>query len=106
MDQHQMNWKKGKTFRDGEDHTNSRMLFETDITQRLLDNLQIRQLADCQLADWISRGLDNSRTSQLTDWTSRGLDNSRSRQNNLQIRQLADWTSRGLDNSRTSQLTD
>ena len=44
-----------------------------------LDNSRIRQLADCQLADWTSRGLDNSRTSQLADWTSRGLDNSRSR---------------------------
>jgi len=46
---------------------------------RLLDNSQIRQLADCQLADWSTRGLDNSRTSQrqLTEWTSRGLDKSR-----------------------------
>jgi len=42
------------------------------------------QLADCQLADWTSRGLssrglDNSHTSQLTHWTSRGLENSQSR---------------------------
>jgi len=29
------------------------------------DNSRIRQLADCQLADWTSRGLINSRTGQL-----------------------------------------
>jgi len=29
---------------------------------RLLDNSRIRQLADCQLADWMTRGLDISRT--------------------------------------------
>jgi len=33
------------------------------------------QLADCQLADWISRGLVNSRTRQVADY----MDNSRSR---------------------------
>jgi len=44
---------------------------------RLLDNSPIRQLADCQLADWTTRGLVNSRTRQLVYWTSRGLDNSR-----------------------------
>jgi len=30
------------------------------------------QLADCQLADWTTRGLDNSRTGQVADWTTRG----------------------------------
>jgi len=35
--------------------------------QRLLDNSQIRQLADCQLADWTTRGLDISRTGQFAD---------------------------------------
>jgi len=30
---------------------------------------RIRQLADCQLADWTSRGLDKSRTGQLADAT-------------------------------------
>ena len=47
---------------------------------RLLDNSRIRQLPDCQLADWTTRGLDNSRTSQLADWTSRGLGISRAGQ--------------------------
>ena len=31
------------------------------VFQRLLDNLRIRQLTDCQLADWTTSGLDNSR---------------------------------------------
>jgi len=31
-----------------------------------------RQLADCQLADWTSNGLDNSRTGQVADWKTRG----------------------------------
>ena len=35
--------------------------------RRLLDNSRIRQLVDCQLADWSTRGLDNSRTGQLAD---------------------------------------
>ena len=35
----------------------------------LLDNSRIRQLADCQLADWMTRGLDISRTGQLADAT-------------------------------------
>ena len=35
--------------------------------QWLLDNSQIRQLADCQLADWMTRGLDISRTGRLVD---------------------------------------
>ena len=35
--------------------------------QRLLDNSRIRQLADCQLADWTTRGLDISRTGQFAD---------------------------------------
>jgi len=39
---------------------------------RLLDNSWIRQLADCQLADWTTRGLVNSRTRQLAYWTTRG----------------------------------
>ena len=38
----------------------------------LLDNSRIRQLADCQLADWTTRGLDISRTRQVADWTTRG----------------------------------
>jgi len=43
---------------------------------------QIRsQLADCHLADWTSRGLDNSRTSQLVDWTSRGLTDAAKKEN-------------------------
>ena len=42
------------------------------MVQWLLDNSRIRQLADCQLADWTSRGLDISRTGQLADWTTRG----------------------------------
>jgi len=33
----------------------------------LLDNSRISQLADCQLADWTTRGLDISRTGQLAD---------------------------------------
>ena len=33
---------------------------------RLLDNSWIHQLADCQLADWTSRGLDNSRIPPVT----------------------------------------
>jgi len=49
------------------------------------------QLADCQLVDWTTGGLDDSRTGQLADWTSHRLVNSRTRQ-------LAYWTSRGLDN--------
>ena len=36
---------------------------------RLLDNSRIRQLADCQLADWTSRGLVNSWTRQLADYS-------------------------------------
>ena len=32
------------------------------LTVWTLDNSRIRQLADCQLADWTSRGLVNSRT--------------------------------------------
>jgi len=39
---------------------------------RLLDNSRIRQLADCQLTDWTSRGLVNSRTRQLMYWTTCG----------------------------------
>jgi len=39
---------------------------------RLLDNSQIRQLVDCQLADWSTRILDNSCTGQVADWTTRG----------------------------------
>ena len=42
------------------------------IFRRLLDNSRIRQLAVCQLADWTTRGLDNSRTGQVADWTTRG----------------------------------
>ena len=38
----------------------------------LLDNSRIRQLVDCQLADWTSRALVNSRTGQVADWTTRG----------------------------------
>jgi len=40
--------------------------------RRLLDNSRIHQLADCQLADWSTRGLDNSRAGQVADWTTRG----------------------------------
>jgi len=36
-------------------------------TDGLLDNSRIRQLADCQLADWTTRGLAISRTGQLAD---------------------------------------
>jgi len=36
---------------------------------RLLDNSRIRQLADCQLADRTTRGLDKSQTGQLADAT-------------------------------------
>jgi len=50
---------------------------ELQSLERLLDNSRIRQLADCQLADWTSRGQVNLRTRQLAYWTSRGLDNSR-----------------------------
>jgi len=57
-------------------HLNERLPIPVRSVQ-LLDNSQIRQLADCKLADWTSRGLVNSWTRQLTDWTSRGLDNSR-----------------------------
>jgi len=32
----------------------------------LLDNSQIRQLADCQLADWTTREVDISRTPPAT----------------------------------------
>ena len=39
------------------------------VIYRLLDNSQIRQLADCQLADWTTRELDKSRTGQLADAT-------------------------------------
>jgi len=42
--------------------------------------IRIRQLADCQLADWMTRGLDISRTSQLAYYTTRGLDKSRTAQ--------------------------
>jgi len=41
----------------------------------LVDNSWIHQLADCQLADWTTGGLVNSRTIQLGAWTSHGLDN-------------------------------
>ena len=37
------------------------------ICQRLLDNSQIHQLADCQLADWMTRRLDILQISQLAD---------------------------------------
>jgi len=37
------------------------------LLRRLLDNSRIRQLADCQLADWTTRGLDISLTRQLAD---------------------------------------
>jgi len=37
-----------------------------------LDILPIRQLEDCQVTDWMTRGLDISQTGQLADWTSRG----------------------------------
>jgi len=30
------------------------------------------RLADCQLADWSTRGLDNSRIGQVADWTTPG----------------------------------
>jgi len=43
----------------------------------LLDNSWIRQLADCQLADWMTHRLDISQTRQPAGWTSRRLDNSR-----------------------------
>jgi len=46
----------------------------------LLDNSRLRQLADCQLADWTTRGLDISRTGQLADQTTRVLDKSRTGQ--------------------------
>jgi len=49
------------------EHTGHRTTW--DYIGRLLDNSQIRQLADCQLADWTSRGLDISRTGQLADAT-------------------------------------
>jgi len=39
---------------------------------RLLDNSRICQLADCQLVDWTTHGLDISRTGQLADWATRG----------------------------------
>ena len=39
----------------------------TVCSERLLDNSRIRQLADCQLADWTTRGLDISWTGQLAD---------------------------------------
>ena len=42
----------------------------------LLNNSQIHQLADCQLADWTSRRLVNLQTRQFMDWLSRELDNS------------------------------
>jgi len=35
------------------------------------------QLADCQLTDWTSCGLDSSRTSQVVVWSTRELVNSR-----------------------------
>ena len=35
--------------------------------EMLLDNSRIRQLADCQFADWTTRGLDISQTGQLAD---------------------------------------
>ena len=38
------------------------------------------QLADCQLADWTTRGLGISQTGQLADWTTRVLDKSRTGQ--------------------------
>jgi len=37
-----------------------------------VENSRIRQLADCQLVDWTSRRLVNSRTRQLAYWTTRG----------------------------------
>jgi len=36
---------------------------------RLLDNSRIHQLADCQLVDWTTSELVNSRTGQLADAT-------------------------------------
>ena len=47
-------------------HPVSRIVSVTE-RWRLLDNSLIRQLADCQLADWTTRGLDISRTGQLAD---------------------------------------
>jgi len=38
----------------------------TDDLHQLLDNSWIRQLTDCQLADWTSRGLVNSRIQPVT----------------------------------------
>ena len=48
---------------------------------RCVRNLVTGQLADCQLADWSTRGLDNSRTSQLADWTTRGLADAAKKEN-------------------------
>jgi len=60
------------------DHSGHGSLVES---QRLLDNSRIRQLADCQLADWSTRGLDNSRTSQVADWTTRSLADAAKKEN-------------------------
>jgi len=45
----------------------------------MLEGRVTGQLADTPTRGLPTRGLVNSRTSQLADWTSRGLDNSRSR---------------------------
>jgi len=45
-------------------------------------------LADCQLADWTSRGLENSQTSQLADWTSRGFADAAKRTKTKQAKSL------------------
>jgi len=42
--------------------------------ERLLDNSRIRQLADCQLADWTTHRLNISWTGHLADWSTRILD--------------------------------
>ena len=50
-----------------------------DSPTRGFANSRICQLADCQLTDWTSRGLVNSRSSQLADWTTRALADSAKR---------------------------
>ena len=52
----------------------------------LLENLRIRQHADCQLAEKSARGLDNSWTEQIADSTARGLDELQTKLTDLSTR--------------------
>ena len=56
-------------------------IFLGNWTTRGYANSRIAISRTGHLADWSTRGLDNSRTSQLADWTTRGLANAAKKEN-------------------------